>query len=58
MEREKNYGIDYKIIEGIKMMAARFPQFIVVKDDLVVKKNIFFKQSTKSILKSGRCDKC
>jgi hemolysin-activating ACP:hemolysin acyltransferase len=38
IEREKNYGVDYNIIEGIKMMAARFPQFIVVEDDLVVKK--------------------
>jgi len=36
IEREKNYGVDYNIIEGIKMMAARFPKFIVVEDDLVV----------------------
>lgn len=38
IEREKNYGVDFNIIEGIKMMAARFPKFIVVEDDLVVKK--------------------
>ena len=38
IEREKNYGVDYNIIEGIKMMAARFPQFIVLEDDLLVEK--------------------
>ena len=38
IEREKNYGVDYNIIEGIKMMSARFPQFIVIEDDLVVEK--------------------
>jgi len=37
IEREKNYGVDYNIIEGIKMMAARFPKFIIVEDDLLVK---------------------
>jgi hypothetical protein len=37
IEREKNYGVDYNIIEGIKIMAARYPNFIVVEDDLVVK---------------------
>jgi len=38
LERERNYGVDYNIIEGIKMMASRFPNFIIVEDDLVVKK--------------------
>jgi len=34
--RETNFGVDYNIIDGIQMMAARFPQFVVVEDDLVV----------------------
>jgi hypothetical protein len=36
IEKDKNLGVDYNIIEGIQMMAARFSQFIVVEDDLVV----------------------
>jgi hypothetical protein len=36
IERDKNLGVDYNIIEGIKMMSHRFSQFIVVEDDLVV----------------------
>jgi hypothetical protein len=36
IERTQNLGVDYNIIEGIKFMTARFPQFIVVEDDLVV----------------------
>jgi hypothetical protein len=36
IERTRNFGVDYNIIEGIKLMVARFPQFIVVEDDLVV----------------------
>lgn len=36
IERPQNLGVDYNIIEGIKMMTARFPQFIVVEDDLEV----------------------
>ncbi len=36
IERTQNLGVDYNIIEGIKLMATRFSQFIVVEDDLVV----------------------
>ena len=36
IERTQNLGVDYNIIEGIKLMSARFSQFIVVEDDLVV----------------------
>jgi hypothetical protein len=36
IERESNFGVDYNIIYGIQLMAARFPQFVVVEDDLVV----------------------
>lgn len=36
IERNKNLGVDYNIIQGIKMVADRFPKFIVVEDDLVV----------------------
>ena len=36
IERTQNLGVDYNIIAGIQLMAARFPQFIVVEDDLVV----------------------
>lgn len=36
IERDKNLGVDYNIIDGLKMMSARFQQFIVVEDDLVV----------------------
>ena len=36
IQRDINLGVDYNIIEGIKLMAARFSQFIVVEDDLVV----------------------
>jgi len=38
IERTQNLGVDYNIIEGIKLMASRFDQFIVVEDDLVVQK--------------------
>jgi hypothetical protein len=37
IEREKNLGVDYNIINGIQWMAAKYPQFIIVEDDLVVK---------------------
>ena len=36
IERDKNYGVDYNIIDGIQLMAARYEQFIVLEDDLVV----------------------
>jgi GT2 family glycosyltransferase len=36
IERERNYGVDYNIIEGIQFMAGRYEQFIVVEDDLIV----------------------
>lgn len=36
IERTQNLGVDYNIIDGIQLMAARFPKFIVVEDDLVV----------------------
>jgi hypothetical protein len=36
IERDRNLGVDYNIIDGIKMMVSRFEQFIVVEDDLVV----------------------
>ncbi|MFE3869273.1 glycosyltransferase family 2 protein [Flavobacterium sp. LS2P90] len=36
IERDKNYGVDYNIIDGIQLMAERYDQFIVVEDDLVV----------------------
>jgi hypothetical protein len=36
IERDENFGVDYNIIDGIQLMAARYKQFIVVEDDLVV----------------------
>lgn len=39
IERDQNLGVDYNIIEGIKLMAARFPQFIVMEDDLIVQED-------------------
>lgn len=39
IEREKNMGVDYNIIEGIKLMSDRFSHFIVVEDDLVVQES-------------------
>jgi hypothetical protein len=36
IERDKNYGVDYNIIDGIQLMATRYENFIVVEDDLVV----------------------
>ena len=37
--REKNFGVDNNIIEGIKYMSEYYDSFIVVEDDLVVSSN-------------------
>ncbi|WP_259013911.1 glycosyltransferase [Emticicia fluvialis] len=40
--REKNYGVDYNIIEGITEISSRFDQFIILEDDLVFDKNFIY----------------
>ncbi len=62
IERDKNYGVDYNIISGIQLMAARYEQFIVVEDDLVVAPSFlrflnvslnFYKKNTEVLSVSG-----
>jgi len=37
--REKNLGVDYNLIEGLKYMTNEYKQYIVVEDDLIVEPN-------------------
>jgi glycosyltransferase involved in cell wall biosynthesis len=62
IERDKNYGVDYNIINGIQLMAARYEQFIVVEDDLVVEPGFlrflnfsldFYKKNTEVLSVTG-----
>jgi len=39
ISREKNFGVDYNLIEGLTYMKNQYDQFIVVEDDLIVEPN-------------------
>jgi hypothetical protein len=47
IERPHNMGVDFNIIQGLQELAERFEKFIIVEDDIIVKKNFlqFINQS-------------